>query len=392
MLKRVAILLALMLSLTPAFAAPAKKTKEQQKLQKEIEAINRQIAANDSKSADMLTKLNLTRRKLDISRDLVKEANASLMEINSRIEEKSVEVEDAQEQLDTMLHYYRKLIVGAYLTRDPKIWYMYLLTGSNVRQMLNRYSYMKDLSSTLSEESVRISQKKAMLLGEKEELEKMREEAGALLKSRNEEMETLRLAEFREKEIVSSLKQQQAANKKKLEQKKKKAAELDRKIQAMIAAEAAKQTSKKKLSAAEQQLSDGFAATKGNLPWPVAGTVTGRFGQQYHPVYKNVKLPNNNGVNISVEAGAFVKAVHEGVVKQVVVMPGYGQCVLVQHGEYYTFYCKLTEVAVKSGSKLKAGQTLGRVDTIGGENQLHFELWKGRTPQNPENWLKQSTY
>ena len=61
---------------------------------------------------------------------------------------------------------------------------------------------------------------------------------------------------------------------------------------------------------------------------------------------------------------------------------------LVQHGNYFTFYCKLASVSVKAGEKITTGQVLGRVDTISGETQVHFQLWKDRTPQNPENWLK----
>ena len=78
----------------------------------------------------------------------------------------------------------------------------------------------------------------------------------------------------------------------------------------------------------------------------------------------------------------------DGEVKQVIVMPGYNQCVLVQHGEYFTFYCKLGSVRVKAGEKVKTGQVLGKVETIGGETELHFQLWEGRSPKDPELWLR----
>jgi murein DD-endopeptidase MepM/ murein hydrolase activator NlpD len=80
--------------------------------------------------------------------------------------------------------------------------------------------------------------------------------------------------------------------------------------------------------------------------------------------------------------------VFDGVVRQIVVMPGYNKCVLIQHGNYFSFYCKLRDVTVKAGDKVKTGQTIGHVDTIGGESQLHFQIWKGSTPQNPELWLR----
>ena len=118
------------------------------------------------------------------------------------------------------------------------------------------------------------------------------------------------------------------------------------------------------------------------------GTVVERFGKHNHPVYQNVQLPQNNGVTLAVPRGAKVKAVFNGTVSQIVVLPGYNQCVLVNHGEYFTLYSKLKSVSVKAGQKITTGQEVGTVDTIGGEDLFHFELWKGSDPQNPENWLK----
>jgi septal ring factor EnvC (AmiA/AmiB activator) len=76
-------------------------------------------------------------------------------------------------------------------------------------------------------------------------------------------------------------------------------------------------------------------------------------------------------------------------VKQILVMPGYNQCVLVQHGEYFTFYCKLKKVDVKSGQTVKTGAPIGTIDdSEEGNAILHFQLWKGTDKQNPETWLR----
>ena len=136
------------------------------------------------------------------------------------------------------------------------------------------------------------------------------------------------------------------------------------------------------------KLSNEFASNKGRLPWPVEGAVVERFGKHQHPVYQNVELPQNNGVTLAVKQGTQAKAVFNGKVTQIVVLPGYNQCVLINHGEYFTLYSKLKSVAVKVGQKVTTGQVVGTVDTIGGEDLFHFELWKGTTPQNPEGWLR----
>ena len=138
----------------------------------------------------------------------------------------------------------------------------------------------------------------------------------------------------------------------------------------------------------DTKLSNEFAANKGKLPWPVEGVVTDRFGKHKHPVYENVELPQNNGVTLTVRKGAQAKAVFNGKVTQVFVLPGYNQCVLVSHGSYFTLYTKLKSISVKAGDKISTGQVIGVVDTIGGEDLFHFELWSANEPQNPENWLR----
>ena len=60
----------------------------------------------------------------------------------------------------------------------------------------------------------------------------------------------------------------------------------------------------------------------------------------------------------------------------------------MQHGNYFSFYCKLKTTSVKAGDRVRTGQTIGEVDTINGQTQLHFQIWKDQTPQNPETWLR----
>ena len=138
----------------------------------------------------------------------------------------------------------------------------------------------------------------------------------------------------------------------------------------------------------DYKLASEFSRNKGRLPWPAAGPVVEGFGQRYHPVFTRLKMPFNNGIDVALSPGTAVSAVFDGVVKQIVVMPGYNICVLVQHGNYFSFYCKLQTADVKAGDKVKTGQRIGTVDTINGETRLHFQIWQGQSPQNPELWLR----
>jgi murein DD-endopeptidase MepM/ murein hydrolase activator NlpD len=102
-------------------------------------------------------------------------------------------------------------------------------------------------------------------------------------------------------------------------------------------------------------------------------------------------LPNN-GIDISTDANSQVLCVFEGVVSRVFTVPGMNNCVMVQHGDYYTLYCKLSNVNVKVNDKVSTGQTLGTVFTTE-TTLLHFEIWKSKAKGNaektdPELWLQ----
>jgi murein DD-endopeptidase MepM/ murein hydrolase activator NlpD len=85
-------------------------------------------------------------------------------------------------------------------------------------------------------------------------------------------------------------------------------------------------------------------------------------------------------------------AVFGGKVTSVFTIPGAGQNVIVTHGSYKTVYSGLSEVTVKVGDTVDVRQRLGRVQSDGDQNTLHFEVWKvessGGKAQNPELWIK----
>jgi septal ring factor EnvC (AmiA/AmiB activator) len=274
---------------------------------------------------------------------------------------------------------------------------MYILSSDNIGQAVRRFGYLKGLSRNMSEQAKHIQETAAALELEKERLAGLKADAQALRDQRQSDVDALRSEEGENASLVARLEKDRRKYQQDLQKKNREVEALNREIAEIIRKATAKPKSsgnakksggKTTSTAVDEKLSNSFAANKGRLPWPVEGSVIESYGQHYHPVYKNVKMPFNNGVTLAVARGAQVHAVFDGTVTQVVMIPGYNQCVLVQHGSYFTFYCKLKSVSVKAGDQVKTGQVLGTVDTISGEDQFHFQLWKERNPQNPENWLR----
>ncbi|MCR5003619.1 MAG: peptidoglycan DD-metalloendopeptidase family protein, partial [Bacteroidales bacterium] len=259
-------------------------------------------------------------------------------------------------------------------------------------QAFRRFGYLHSLSQQMNTQAKKIMATKDELIENKAQLERMRTTAQKMRNLRVGELTKLKVEEKESNKLVNTLRRSSKKYKADLASKRRQVEALNREIERIIRAamnQGTTQNKNKKAAAPiDYTLAKEFAANKGKLPWPVSGPVIDSYGQHYHPVYKNVKLPFNNGITIATNDGEPVKAVFDGVVKQIVVMPGYNQCILVQHGNYFSFYCKLGSVSVKAGDKIKTGQVLGKVGTIGGETQFHLQIWFGRTPQNPQSWLR----
>ena len=384
-------------------AASAQDTRRQEsrkaQLEKEIAVINKQLKDNAQSSSRALTDLSLVRRKISARQELIAESDREIHALDDSIRVKQKEIDRLQARHDTLSLYYNRLVRSAYKNRDSRIWYMYILSSENIGQAVRRFGYLKGLSKNMSDQARQIQETAAVLEVEKERLAVMRDDARTLRSQRQADVDALRSEEGESASLVARLQKDRKKYQSDLQKKNREVEALNREIAEIIRKATAKpKTSsgttnkntggKTTSTAVDEKLSSSFAANKGRLPWPVEGSVIESYGQHYHPVYKNVKLPFNNGVTLAVARGTQAKAVFDGTVAQVVVIPGYNQCVLVQHGSYFTFYCKLKSVSVKAGQQVKTGQVLGTVDTISGEDQFHFQLWKERSPQNPENWLR----
>jgi septal ring factor EnvC (AmiA/AmiB activator) len=370
------------------------KTQKDRKarLEREIAIIDKQLSENMSKSTNMLSNLSLIRAKISSRKALIQESNNEIRAFTNQINQKQKSINLMQEKVDTLSAHYSRLVLGAYKNRDPRRWYMYILASENLGQAFRRMAYFKNLSTQMNAEALKLKEAQAELEVQRQELLVLKQDAQNVKKLRMEELKKLSNEEKQANEIIANLQKDRKTYEKQLAAKKKQVDALNREIQRLVAAamngsKSSSGSSKNKM-VVDTKLDAEFAQNKGKLPWPADGPIVDRFGEKYHPVYKNVKLPSNNGIDIALSHGAKVCAVFDGVVSQIVVMPGYNKCVLVQHGSHFTFYCKLNNVFVRAGDKVVLGQEIGTVDTINGQTQLHFQVWQNKQPQNPESWLK----
>ena len=157
----------------------------------------------------------------------------------------------------------------------------------------------------------------------------------------------------------------------------------------MAKAKASKESDILALTPEEQELADNFTSNKGKLPWPVErGVIIERFGVQAHPVLRGIET-FNNGVKITTEEGAIVRAVFEGTVSRIIDIPGAGKAVILSHGDYFSVYSNLLKVSVKRGQSVLHKEKIGTVltKTNPKESITELQIWKGSEKMDPSSWL-----
>ncbi len=116
------------------------------------------------------------------------------------------------------------------------------------------------------------------------------------------------------------------------------------------------------------------------------GVVITRFGKQTDPKNKQIKI-NNNGVDIR-SGHAFVTAAQDAEVVQIKEMPNGSYMVMTRHDNLYMVYSNLRQVLVRQGERLQGGNQIGQCrSSEGGQHELHFEVWKGKKPEDPVRYI-----
>ena len=126
------------------------------------------------------------------------------------------------------------------------------------------------------------------------------------------------------------------------------------------------------------------------LGMPVCnGRITSGFGLRKHPIDKHKKM--HSGLDITAPKQAKIFASANGQVTLAAKVPGYGNLVILKHGDKLTSsYAHLASVAVTRGQKVLAGQEIGIQGRTGKatSDHLHFEIRAQNKPINPLEFIK----
>lgn len=366
---------------------------KRKQLEAEIEYTNKLISQTQKSKKLTVGELNLLNNRISRRNELLATLKKEIDLLDTKIQVNEQTVRKLSKELVDLKKEYAKVIYFAYKYQSDYSKLIYLFSSEDLNQAYQRWRYIEQVSSYLRNEAENIKNTETVKTAELDDLNQQKKEKSLLLDKENLQISKLEQEKVQKNKLVKNLSGKEKQLKAELKAKEKESRKLRKKIEDIIARETepkkkATGSGTYKMTPAEKELSTSFASNFGKLPWPIEkGMISETFGVHQHAVLKNVKT-KNNGINIATSPGTEARSVFNGVVVSVVPITTTNIAVIVKHGDYFTVYSNMDKVFVKQGEKVSTKEKIGAVHTnLKGITELHFEVWKEKTLQNPSKWI-----
>ena len=373
------------------------KKLEAQKLsiQKEIKKINILVSENKKKTKTLLDNIEDVELKISVRNKLIEINNQQSNNLSNQIKNQNNKIYDLEIDLNNLKAEYATIVSNSYKKRSSKIKLMFLFASRDFNQAFSRFQYFKQYSTFRKDQANKITVTQQNLTSLIDTLENNRKQRQLIVDENNKIKKELE----DEKQMKNSLfKNLEITNKNYLAEIRKKEKEsklIDNEIQKLIRLAISASNNNDSsvnnfaLTPEGRIISSNFLSNKGQLPWPLEeGIVTRKFGTQPHPVVRTTTI-NSTGLMIATYPNSVIKSIFEGEVLSVYGFKGGNPGILIRHGKYISNYQNLSQVFVKKGDKIKAGEEIGIIFTngISGKAILKFSIFNELKPENPQNWL-----
>ena len=373
------------------------KKLEAQKLsiQKEIKKINTLVSENKKKTKTLLDNIEDVELKISVRNKLIEINNQQSNNLSNQISNQNNKIYDLEIDLNNLKAEYAIIVSNSYKKRSSKIKLMFLFASRDFNQAFSRFQYFKQYTAFRKDQANKITATQQNLTSLIDTLENNRKQRQLIVDENNKIKKELE----DEKQMKNSLfKDLEKTNKNYLAEIRKKEKEsklIDNEIQKLIRLAISESNNNDSsvnnfaLTPEGRIISSNFLSNKGQLPWPLKeGVVTRKFGTQPHPVVRTTTI-NSTGLMIATSPNSVIKSIFEGEVLSVYGFKGGNPGILIRHGKYISNYQNLSQVFVKKGDKIKAGEEIGIIFTNSrsGKAVLKFSIFNELKPVNPQNWL-----
>lgn len=404
-------LLALGLSIFDASAQSRKQLEARRKLmQREIAEQKRALTNTREEKNVTLNKLNSLNQIIQQRQNLINNLDLEIHVVNYELSKKQLYLDSLTKENIIQKAKLRKMIVKAYKTRKSGRDIAFLFSSKSISQAMRRWKYLRKISGYRRHQIGAIMTQSQALEKTIAQLKGVKLEKSILMGENERESKELEIDKHSKQLLVNELNGREKELRERIQENEKAIARLNSEISRLIAKEIeAERKRKARSSASEAKIRSGksssrdensttpqakvlggaFSKNKGNLTWPVErGFISQTFGVHEHPDLVGITTINN-GIDITTPRGTLASSVFEGTVSAILNIPGQGQAVLINHGDYFTVFSRLSVVLVQKGQIIRVNQHIGKVMTDeDGKAILQFQIWAGQEKQNPQSWLK----
>jgi septal ring factor EnvC (AmiA/AmiB activator) len=396
-------LLAFVIFFVLSFSVHAQKSKTQLQREKQrnlekIKETERILDETGEQKKNSLGELNALNQRILQQESLIKSIQGEVSLLDYDISENNQIIDALERDLKKLKEEYASMLFAAQKASGKVDKLTFLFSAQSFDQMMMRLKYMEQYGKARQDQAVAIEKVQGILKEQVRVTQVKRSEKNALLNEELKENQQLTNLKSKQRTLVRNLEKQEKQLRKDLETTRKAVAELEDLIAKIIkeemekaareARERERNKSGREVSEAAIALSASFADNKNKFPWPVSGFVSQGFGRQAHPVLKGIII-QNDGVNIQTRNNEEVHVLFNGQVSAVSPTPGLGMTIIVKHGDFFTVYTGVKDIAVKQGQTVSTNQVLGKVQSnADGISELRFQIRKNFDALNPQEWLR----
>lgn len=374
----------------------------QQDLQKQIDQIAQQEAANQKRQQEAEKRAEQLKGKIeqekkgyaqlkqeiDAQGKELDELNKQLGEVNRNLNDASLRLDEAEKRVESRDNMLKSRVRLMYM--NGSVSYLeVLLSATSFSDFIERFQNLKTIVSKDGEILEANIRDKETIALEKAEIEKKLAEVKGLYAKAEAVKMNLQKQEKQKEVAIASLTKQEKDAEHTSEEAEAAAQALVKQKQALrnkLLEEQRKEAAKK--TGKPAAVKPAYAGGKLAWPVPASSNITSHFGYRIDPIKKVNKL--HKGMDIAAPRGTTIVSADEGTVILASWVSGYGNTVVVDHDNgLVTWYAHMSAISVSEGDAVKRGGKIGEVGTTGDStgNHLHFEVHTDSGPVDPRSYL-----
>ena len=355
--------------------------KQARDIDREIEASEAKIKKFSQKEADIISTLNQVDLVLNKSRKKIANLEREIAALDKKIADTTRASEDLIQKIRANEQYIAKRLVALYkLSWLGK--FQLMASAENLQELLQRQTAITRILAYDEKVMSQIMDQRQNLETVRSQLQVHRDEKQRRAQQYQQEINQMAVERKKRSSLLAHVREELSAQQAVVDALKQAALELDEKIQDLGAGSTA--------AASNSQIEDkAFRTYKGLLKMPVKGKIISLFGK-----FKNTRydvLNFRSGIEIQTERGEPIQAVYRGKILYAEWFKGYGNMIIIDHGDsYYTVYAHIEEIFKTAGDIVEAGEVMATVGDTGSITgpKLYFEVRHHGKPLDPMQWLE----